>query len=56
MMNRKPYLSIVIEKELLETIDRKRRKKIMEEERDISRSSFVSDLIQRGIDEYKNEQ
>ena len=49
-MNRKPTFSITIEEELLQEINKRLRNKIADEEQIVSRSSYVSQLIQAGLE------
>ena len=49
MGERKPYLSMVIEQDLLEKIDKLRIQEIQKQGKVISRSQFVSELIEKGL-------
>jgi len=46
---RKPWLTITIDRELLEKLDKQRRSEAVSESKDISRSAYVSKLIEKGL-------
>jgi hypothetical protein len=50
---RKPWVTLTIDKDLLDKLDGDRRKKITDENKDISRSAYISDLIVKGLKEVK---
>lgn len=54
-MNRKPTFSITIDEELLQKINTNLREKIVTEEQIVSRSSYVTELIERGLEENNKE-
>lgn len=46
---RKPWVSLTIDQDLLERLDKERRDKSAKESKDISRSAYVSEMIERGL-------
>ena len=46
---RKPWVTLTIEQELLDKLDSERRKKIIKENKDISRSAYLSDLLKKAL-------
>jgi metal-responsive CopG/Arc/MetJ family transcriptional regulator len=50
---RKPWVTLTIDKDLLEKLDHERGKKISNENRNISRSAYICDLLQKGLKEVK---
>jgi metal-responsive CopG/Arc/MetJ family transcriptional regulator len=50
---RKPWVTLTIDQDLLDRLDDKRRKKITEENKDISRSAYFSDLLRKGLSKAK---
>lgn len=48
---RKPWVTLTIDQELLDKIDDNRRKKIVSEKRDISRSAYMSELLRKALKE-----
>lgn len=46
---RKPWVTLTIDQDLLDKLDSERRKKITEENKDISRSAYLSDLLKKGL-------
>lgn len=48
---RKPWITLTIDQELLDKLDQERRKKITSENKDISRSAYLSKLLERGLKE-----
>lgn len=49
----KPGINLTIDKELLEKIELERGKKISTEKKNISRSAYICDLLQKGLKEAK---
>lgn len=46
---KKIFTSVSLDREIIEKVDKQRRQKASKEGRDISRSSYLNDLILRGM-------
>jgi metal-responsive CopG/Arc/MetJ family transcriptional regulator len=45
----KPCINVTIDKDLLDKLENDRFKRIQKEKKDISRSSFITELIRKGL-------
>ncbi|WP_187442731.1 hypothetical protein [Rossellomorea vietnamensis] len=45
----KPCINLTIDKDLLDKLEQDRFKRIQKEQKDISRSSYISELIRKGL-------